>query len=133
MAKHFSLDCKCLWERLERDDQVREKKVGARKKRRKLYKGGKNFFMELDKVVLNFMLEEQTNGWPVFNKDLHMNAHQCAKELNLADSFKASPIWLKCWKHRKKGSLRCGTIDAPENYHYHSARWVTYIPRCDAE
>lgn len=49
-----------------------------------------------------------------------MKALECAKELNLPDSFKASPMWLKRWKRRNRVSLRCGTNDAqkvPEDYH----------------
>ena len=59
---------------------------------------------------------------PVTNKDLRRKARECVTELNLRDSFKVSPMWLKCWKQRNKVSLTCGTNDAkkvPEDYHSH--------------
>ena len=119
-AIQFGLDRKRLREWLEKKDRLREKGVGVGKKRRKLHEGGKTLSAELDKAVIDFMLEERTMGRPVTNKDLRRKALECATEVTLLDSFKASPMCLKCWKQRNRVSLRCGTNDAqkvPEDYH----------------
>ena len=119
-ARQFGLDRKRLREWLEKEDRLREKGVGVGKKRRKLPEGGKPLSAELDKAVLDFMLEERIMGRPVTNKDLRRKALECVTELSLPDSFKASPMWLKCWRQRNRVSLRCGAIDAqkvPEDYH----------------
>ena len=90
MARQFLFDNKCLREWL---DQLQEEGFGFRKKGS--YMKVENLSAELDKAVLNFMLEEQTNGQPVSIKDLCMKALERAKELNLPDSFKAFAMWLK--------------------------------------
>ena len=119
-SRRFGIDRKRVREWVDKEDQLRGSRVGAEKKKRKVNGGKPPLSAELDKQVLDFLIEERVAGRPVMNRDLTRKALQVATELALPDTFKASPMWLKRWKKRNQVSLRCGTNDAqkvPEDYH----------------
>lgn len=96
-----------------------KKLKGCAKKKRCLHSSGRPLSLDLDKAVLEFLMEERAAGRPVSNKDLRSKALELSSQFAVPSTFKASPMWLQRWKKRSKISLRCGTNDAqkiPEDY-----------------
>ena len=60
------------------------------KKRRRLNSGRAP---ELDKAVLEYLLDERAAGCPVSNKDLQTKALELAPQLSVPSTFKASNMW----------------------------------------
>ena len=63
-ARNFGIDRKRLREWLEKEDRLRDNRVGAAKKKRKLNPGKEPLSLELDKAVLRFLEEERVAASP---------------------------------------------------------------------
>ena len=64
-ARNFGIDRKRLREWLEKEDRLRDNRVGAAKKKRKLNAGKEPLSLELDKAVLRFLEEERVAASPI--------------------------------------------------------------------
>ena len=63
-ARNLGIDRKRLREWLEKEDRLRDNRVGAAKKERKLNAGKEPLSLELDKAVLRFLEEERVAASP---------------------------------------------------------------------
>ena len=63
-ARNFGIDRKRLREWLEKADRLRDNRVGAAKKKRKLNAGKEPLSLELDQAVLRFLEEERVAASP---------------------------------------------------------------------
>ena len=82
---------------------------GGAKKRRKIHPGRPPVSPELDQAVFNFLEEERSEGRVVTNKMLLRRAREIAGGMGIIERFKASPMWLRCWKRRFGVGMRSGT------------------------
>ena len=105
-SKQFGVDRKCIrqW--------VREKAIlGSARLRqgphtRKLHGGRGPRSHDLDRRVLEFLLEQRRLGLDVGDGEVKQRAMDVARALGVED-FKASPSWLKGWK------MRSGIVEQP--------------------
>ena len=93
-AKHFCVDPKRVREWLQKEDELKKLK-GCAKKKRCLRSSGRPLSPELDKAVLEYLMEERAAGRPVSNKDLRSKALELSSQFGVPSNFKASPMWLK--------------------------------------
>ena len=98
-SKQFGVDRKCIREWLKERDVLGSARVLHGPQKRKLHGGRCPLSQELDRLVLSFILESRKLGREVSDLELKNKALQLSQLLGLPD-FKASPSWLKGWKHR---------------------------------
>ena len=63
-------------------------------------------------TFINFLVMSGVQGRSVSNKQLMAKSLELAPKLNIPGRFKASCMWLKCWKLRNRVSLQCTTNDS---------------------
>lgn len=98
-SKQFGVDRKCIREWLKEKEVLGSARVLHGPQKRKLHGGRCPLSQELDRLVLSFILESRKLGREVSDLELKNKALQLSQLLGLPD-FKASPSWLKGWKHR---------------------------------
>ena len=98
-AKQFGVDRKCIRQWVKERDVLGTARVLHGPQTRKLHGGRCPLSHELDRLVLGFILERRRLGKEVRDHELKCKAVQVSELLGLPD-FKASPSWLKGWKHR---------------------------------
>lgn len=98
-SKQFGVDRKCIREWLKEREVLGSARVLRGPQKRKLHGGRCPLSQELDRLVLSFILESRKVGREVSDQELKNKALQLSQLLGLPD-FKASPSWLKGWKHR---------------------------------
>ena len=88
---------------------LKANECGAKKKRRRLYSGGRRpLSTDLDQKVFQFLEEERSEGRVVTNDMLRTKAVQIAGGLSI-QGFKGSNGWLWRWKKRYGVGMRAGT------------------------
>ena len=111
-AAEFSIDRKRVREWHDQYSVLKANECGAKKKRRRLYSGGRRpLSTDLDQKVFQFLEEERSEGRVVTNDMLRTKAVQIAGGLSI-QGFKGSNGWLWRWKKRYEVGMRAGTNSA---------------------
>ena len=98
-SKQFGLDRKVLRSWMKNRDNLKSAISLYGPDKKKLHQGRPPKSQELDKQVLDYLLNLQSEGVNVCDQELQRKARECAVSLGLKD-FKAAATWLKRWKQR---------------------------------
>ena len=115
-AKQFGVDRKMVREWVERREYLRTAIIHHGPNKKKLHQGRKPFSPDLDKAVLEYLLQERAEGRSVLDRQLTSKALEYSHCLGLDSNFKATSQWLKRWKRRvrviyKDGSNQYDPVD----------------------
>ena len=108
-AWEFGVDRKRIREWDQQYSRLLQHNVGSAKKKRKMHPGRPPMSSELDKAVFDFLEDERSEGRVVTNKMLLRRAREIAGGMGITERFKASDMWLRCWKRRFGVGMRAGT------------------------
>jgi len=108
-ARQFRIDRKMVRDWVERKEFLRRAVLHYGPNKKKLHHGRKPFSLDLDKAVLDYLVQERAEGRCVRDKQLTRKALEFSHCLGLDSSFKATSQWLKRWKRRVKVTFRDGS------------------------
>lgn len=109
-AKHFGITRRVIRTWLEQRDQLREALDLNDPNKRKLHSGRPPVSQELDKRVLEYLVNQRSGQASVSDSELRSKALEVGYHLGL-DGFKANLSWLKRWKQRCGVDYQNGTND----------------------
>lgn len=109
-SKHFGITRRVIRTWFEQRDQLREALDLNDPNKRKLHSGRPPASEELDKRVLDFLVNQRGNGVNVSDYELRSKALEVAYQMCLT-GFKANVTWLRRWKHRCGVEFQNGTND----------------------
>ena len=100
-AREFGVDPKRIREWVDREDDLRAASCSTKgKSMRKLHPGAE-YCVELDNLVLDYLIEERAEGLEATNKMLQEKARELAPGIDgVPPEFCASDGWLRNWKKR---------------------------------
>ena len=98
-SKQFGVDRKCIRQWVRERAVLGSARIRHGPQTRKLHSGRGPLSEDLDRLVLNFLLEQRRLGVMVGDSELKGRAIHMAQILDI-DDFKASSSWLKGWKTR---------------------------------
>ena len=107
-SKQFGVDRKVIRSWVDSRDVLLSALVHYGPHRRKLHNGKPPASPELDQLVLEYLLQQRREGYLVGDRELQRKALECAEELGL-ETFKATNMWLRGWKHRCSVQVQNGT------------------------
>ena len=107
-SKQFGVDRKVIRSWVDSRQVLLSALVHYGPHRRKLHNGKPPASHELDRLVLNYLVQQRREGYLVGDRELQRKALECAEGLGL-DTFKATNMWLRGWKHRCNVETQNGT------------------------
>jgi len=108
-AKQFGVDRKMVRDWVERKEYLRTAIIHHGPNKKKLHQGRKPFSPDLDKAVLEYLLQERAEGRCVLDRQLTSKALEYSHYLGLDSNFKATSQWLKRWKRRVSVTYKDGS------------------------
>ena len=108
-ARQFGIDRKMVRDWVERKEFLRRAVLHYGPKKKKLHHGRRPFSLDLDKAVLDYLVQERAEGRCVRDKQLTRKALEFSHCLGLDSKFKATSQWLKRWKRRVKVTYKDGS------------------------
>lgn len=108
-ARRFGIDRKMVRDWVERKEFLRRAVSHYGPNKKKLHHGRKPFSLDLDKAVLDYLVQERAEGRCVRDKQLTRKALEFSHGLGLDSKFKATSQWLKRWKRRVKVTYKDGS------------------------
>lgn len=108
-ARRFGIDRKMVREWVERKEFLRRAVAHYGPNKKKLHHGRKPFSLDLDKAVLDYLVQERAEGRCVCDKELTRKALELSHCLGLDSNFKATSQWLKRWKRRVRVTYKDGS------------------------
>ena len=97
-AREFRVDRKRIRDWDHQYSRLLQHNVGSAKEKRKVHPGRPPVSPELDKAVFDFLEDELSEGQVVTNKILLRQEREIAGGKGISERFKASDMWLRCWK-----------------------------------
>lgn len=107
-SKQFGVDRKVIRSWVDSREMLLSALVHYGPNRRKLHNGKPPASHELDRLVLDYLVQQRREGYLVGDRELQRKALECAEGLGL-DTFKATNMWLRGWKHRCSVETQNGT------------------------
>lgn len=98
-SKQFGVDRKCIRHWVKERAVLGSARVQQGPQTRKMHGGRCPRSQDLDRLVLGFVTEHRRRGVTLTDLELKQKALEISQLLDLKD-FKASPSWLRGWKHR---------------------------------
>lgn len=108
-ARQFGIDRKMVRDWVEHKELLRRAVSHYGPNKKKLHHGRKPFSLDLDKAVLDYLVQERAEGRCVRDKQLTRKALEFSHCLGLDSKFKATSQWLKRWKRRVKVTFKDGS------------------------
>ena len=108
-SRQFGIDRKMVRDWVEHKEFLRRALLHYGPNKKKLHHGRKPFSLDLDKAVLDYLVQERAEGRCVRDKQLTSKALEFSHCLGLDSKFKATSQWLKRWKRRVKVTFKDGS------------------------